>query len=125
MHVRPPLNVSRSIFYSASTTFAYNAHANGIRSSALSGLIEAFLDDSGQVDEQLVTLSAVGRAVHHGKQFRLQIRQQAQDSLGLAGVWHVAGQRSLLQLLHRVPRRLDQIRGGDRLDVAEMMKQVG
>jgi hypothetical protein len=28
--------------------------------------------------------------VHHGKQFRLQIRQQAQDSLGLAGVWHVA-----------------------------------
>jgi hypothetical protein len=97
----------------------------GIRSSTLSVLIEAFLDDSGQVDEQVVTLSAVGRAVHHCKQFRLQIRQQAQDSLGLAGVWHVTGQRSLLQLLHRFPRRLDQIRAGDGLDVAEMMKQVG
>jgi pimeloyl-ACP methyl ester carboxylesterase len=92
---------------------------SGIGSSA------AFLDDSGQVDEQLVALSAVGRAVHHGKQFRLQIRRQAQDSLGLAGVWHIAGQRSLLQLLHRFPSRLDQIRSGDGLDVAEMMKQVG
>ena len=36
------------------------AHTHpGIRSSAFLGLIEAFLDDAGQVYEQLVTLSAV------------------------------------------------------------------
>src|ERR1700741_1768286 len=86
--------------------------------------VEGFLDYSRQVDEQAIAFAAVGRSVHDGQSFRLEIRQRTENAFGLSGVRHVAGQRPLLQLLHRFARWLDQIRRGDWLDIAEVMEEV-
>ena len=88
-------------------------------------VVEGFLDHSRQADEQAIAFAAVGRSVHDGQSFRFEIGQRTENAFGLAGVRHVAGQRPLLQLLHRFARRPDQVRRGDRLDIAEVMKEVG
>jgi hypothetical protein len=43
------------------------------------GLIEAFLEHSGQVREQPAALTGVGRAVHDSERFRFQLGQRAQE----------------------------------------------
>ena len=88
-------------------------------------VVEGFLDHSRQAYEQAIAFAAVGRSVHDGQSFRFEIGQRTENAFGLTGVRHVAGQRPLLQLLHRFARRPDQVRRGDRLDIAEVMKEVG
>ena len=73
-------------------------------------VVEGSLDHFRQIGEQTIASAEVGRSVHDGQ--------------SLAGVRHIAGQRPLLQLLHRFARRPNQVRRGDRLDVAEVMKKV-
>ena len=63
--------------------------------------------------------------MHDGQGLRFEAGQRAQDALGVTRIREVAGQRSLLHLLHRLARGLDQIGGGQRFDVAEVMKEVG
>ena len=71
-------------------------------------VVEGFLDHSRQVAEQAVAFAAVGRSVHDGQSLWFEIGQRPENAFGLAGVRHVAGQRPLLQLLHRFARRPDK-----------------
>jgi len=88
-------------------------------------VVESFLDHSRKANEQAIAFAAVGRSVHDGQSFWFKIGQRPQHAFGLAGVRHVAGQRPLLQLLHRFARRPNQVGRGDRLEIAEVMKEIG
>ena len=88
-------------------------------------VVEGFLDYCRQAHEQAIAFAAVGRSVHDGQSFWFEISQRPQHAFGLAGVRHVTGQRPLLQLLHRFARRPDQVGRSDRLDIAEVMKEIG
>src|SRR5690348_9051081 len=87
--------------------------------------IEIFFDDGGEVGEELVGLAGVGGTVHDGEGLWFQVGEFAEDAFGLASVRHVAGEWACLESFHGLVRRFDQVGGGERLHVAEMMEEVG
>ena len=63
--------------------------------------------------------------MHDGQRFRFEIGERTEDAFGLARVRNVASQGSLLHLLHRLARRLNQVRRSHGSDVAKVVKEVG